>query len=112
MDKQFTHTRLKHFVDKKGGQTVHPHSFEFANAPLEFYLCFSSLKSFPVEQRRLLTIVVSPLFLRQDILCIADREGERVVCVGAGLEHPQLSGAQFTDIPHLGRTFGIGLRFY
>ena len=28
MDKQFAHTRLKHFVDKKGGQTVHPHSFE------------------------------------------------------------------------------------
>ena len=24
MDKQFTHTRLKHFVEKKGGQTVHP----------------------------------------------------------------------------------------
>ncbi len=39
---------------------------------------------------------------------MADREGERVVCVGAGLEHPQLSGAQFTDIAHLGRTFGIG----
>jgi hypothetical protein len=25
----------------------------------------------------------------QDILCVADREGERVVCVGAGLEHPR-----------------------
>jgi hypothetical protein len=48
-----------------------------------------------------------PLWL-QDILCVADREGERVVCVGAGLEHPQLSGAQFTDIAHLGRTFAIG----
>jgi hypothetical protein len=44
----------------------------------------------------------------QDILCVADREGERVVCVGAGLEHPQLSGAQFTDIARLGRTFAIG----
>jgi len=28
LDKQFSHTHLKHFVDKKGGQTVHPHSFE------------------------------------------------------------------------------------
>jgi hypothetical protein len=46
----------------------------------------------------------------QDILCVADREGERVVCVGAGLEHPQLSGAQFTDIARLGRTFAIGQR--
>ncbi len=41
---------------------------------------------------------------------MADREGERVVCVGAGLEHPQLSGAQFTDIARLGRTFAIGQR--
>jgi hypothetical protein len=44
----------------------------------------------------------------QDILCIADREGGRVVCVGAGIEHPQLSGAQFTEITRLGRPFGIG----
>lgn len=50
------------------------------------------------------------LFEDEDILCIADREGERVVCVGAGLEHPQLSGAQFTDVARLGRTFGIAGR--
>ena len=27
MDKQFSHTHLKHFVDKMGGQTVCPHLF-------------------------------------------------------------------------------------
>merc|ERR1719495_469872 len=47
------------------------------------------------------------LFEQEDTLCIADRENERVVCMGAGLNHPQFVGSQILEVPDIGRVFGI-----
>lgn len=50
------------------------------------------------------------LFEEEDTLCVADREGERVSCVGAGLSHPQFMGSRILDINDLGRVYGIAGR--
>jgi len=50
------------------------------------------------------------LYQQEDILCIADREGKKVECVGAGLRSPQFLGQTSTIVPHLGRVFAIAGR--
>jgi len=50
------------------------------------------------------------LFQEEDTLCIADREGGRVDCVGAGLNHPQFLGSKIVEADNLGRVFGIAGR--
>ncbi|XP_023329830.1 peptidyl-alpha-hydroxyglycine alpha-amidating lyase 2 isoform X2 [Eurytemora carolleeae] len=50
------------------------------------------------------------LFEEEDTVCVADREGEKISCVGAGLNHPQFMGARILDIPNLGRVYGIAGR--
>ena len=38
---------------------------------------------------------------RQDVLCVADREGRRADCVGAGLRSPQFRGSRTAQLPGL-----------
>lgn len=50
------------------------------------------------------------LFEQEDMLCIADREGRQVDCVGAGLRAPQFRGQSSSKITGLGRVYGIAGR--
>jgi len=50
------------------------------------------------------------LFEDQDILCVADREGQGVACVGAGLSHPQFRGSPVLQMDNVGRVFGLAGR--
>lgn len=50
------------------------------------------------------------LFQEEDTLCIADREGRKVDCVGAGINHPQFLGSKILETENLGRVFGIAGR--
>jgi len=50
------------------------------------------------------------LYEQEDLLCIADREGKQVECVGAGLRAPQFRGQSSTKLSGLGRVFGIAGR--
>merc|ERR1711973_99555 len=47
------------------------------------------------------------LFDEEDTLCVADREGGRIICMGAGINHPQFMGAKIQEIAGLGRVFGV-----
>jgi len=50
------------------------------------------------------------LFEQEDVLCVADREGQKVECMGAGLKSPQLFGEKVTEIKNLGRVFAVASR--
>merc|ERR1711971_873433 len=50
------------------------------------------------------------LYEQEDLLCIADREGKQVECVGAGLRAPQFRGQSSTKLSGLGRVYGIAGR--
>jgi peptidylamidoglycolate lyase len=50
------------------------------------------------------------LYEQEDILCVVDREGKKVECIGAGLRAPQFRGQSSTVLPGLGRVFGIAGR--
>lgn len=56
------------------------------------------------------------LFEAEDVLCVADREGERIQCVMAGLAAPQLTGSLIETLDaislkqRLGRMFAIAGR--
>lgn len=50
------------------------------------------------------------LYEQEDILCVADREGRQVECVGAGLKSPQFRGQSASQIKGLGRVFAIAGR--
>ena len=41
---------------------------------------------------------------------MADREGRRVDCVGAGIRSPQFRGSRTAQLPGLGRVFGLAGR--
>ena len=52
------------------------------------------------------------LFERSDVLCIADREGQRVDCVKAGLQLPLYAnqdetGMKITSYPNIGRVYAV-----
>jgi len=47
------------------------------------------------------------LFEDQDTLCIANREGKTVECLGAGLQSPQSLGKTSNSISDLGRVYAI-----
>ena len=49
------------------------------------------------------------LIEEEDILCIADREHRRVLCVNAGIQNPQQFGeiVSVTNGVYIGRIFGI-----
>jgi len=46
---------------------------------------------------------------QEDVLCIADREHRRIVCVNAGLKHPESFGdiISVTNGVEIGRIFAI-----
>ena len=46
----------------------------------------------------------------QDIVCIANREGKKVECLGAGLHSPQFLGQSSSVVSDLGRVFAIAGR--
>jgi len=50
------------------------------------------------------------LFEDSDTICIADREGQKVSCVSAGLTHPQFRGKPVLEIKNTGRVFGLAGR--
>merc|ERR1712037_476057 len=50
------------------------------------------------------------LYEQEDLLCIADREGKQVECVGAGLRAPQVRGQSSTKLSGLGSVYGIAGR--
>merc|ERR1712059_126201 len=50
------------------------------------------------------------LYEQEDVLCVADREGRKVECIGAGLRAPQFRGQKATVLPGLGRVYGIAGR--
>jgi len=50
------------------------------------------------------------LYEEEDILCVADREGKKVECIGAGLRAPQFRGQSANILPGLGRVFAIAGR--
>jgi len=50
------------------------------------------------------------LYEQEDLLCLADREGKQVECVGAGLRAPQFLGQSSTKLSGLGRVYGIAGR--
>jgi len=47
------------------------------------------------------------LYEPEDVLCIADREGMKIDCVGAGLRLPQFRGEISTRVRDIGRVFGL-----
>jgi len=57
-------------------------------------------------------IVVHSIVLheKQDIICIANREGKKVECLGAGLKSPQFLGQTSSIISDLGRVYAIAGR--
>ena len=46
----------------------------------------------------------------QDLVCVANREGKTVECVGAGLHSPQFLGQSSSVIQNLGRVYAIAGR--
>jgi len=50
------------------------------------------------------------LYEAEDVLCVADREGRRADCVGAGIRSPQFRGSRTAQLPGLGRVFGLAGR--
>ena len=48
--------------------------------------------------------------LLKDVLCVADREGKKIDCVGAGLRFPQFLGQISSTIPGIGRVYGLAGR--
>ena len=44
------------------------------------------------------------------MLCIADREGKKVECLGAGLKSPKFLGKSLNSISNLGRVYAIAGR--
>jgi len=50
------------------------------------------------------------LFEPEDVLCVADREGKKIDCVGAGLRFPQFLGQISSTIPGIGRVYGLAGR--
>lgn len=50
------------------------------------------------------------LFEQEDIVCIANREGKKVECLGAGLHSPQFLGQSSSVVSDLGRVFAIAGR--
>jgi len=50
------------------------------------------------------------LYEQEDMLCVADREGRQVECVGAGLRAPQFRGQTSAKLSGLGRIYGIAGR--
>jgi len=50
------------------------------------------------------------LFEQEDIICVANREGKTVDCVGAGLTSPQFLGQTASSISNLGRVYAIAGR--
>jgi len=50
------------------------------------------------------------LFEDQDLVCVANREGKTVECVGAGLHSPQFLGQSSSVIQNLGRVYAIAGR--
>jgi len=47
------------------------------------------------------------LFEQEDIVCIANREGKSIECLGAGLHSPQFLGQSSSTIKDLGRVYAI-----
>ena len=50
------------------------------------------------------------LYEAEDVLCVADREGEKIDCLGAGLRLPQFRGSVSSSIKDLGRVYGLAGR--
>ena len=50
------------------------------------------------------------LYEPEDVLCVADREGQKVDCVGAGLRLAQFRGSVSTTVRDVGRVYGIAGR--
>ena len=50
------------------------------------------------------------LYEAEDVLCVADREGLKVDCLGAGLRLPQFRGSLSSSIRDLGRVYGLAGR--
>jgi len=50
------------------------------------------------------------LFEPEDVLCVADREGKKIDCVGAGLRYPQFMGQVSTTLQGVGRVYGLAGR--
>ena len=50
------------------------------------------------------------LYEAEDVLCVADREGQKVDCLGAGLRLPQFRGSLSSSIRDLGRVYGLAGR--
>jgi len=50
------------------------------------------------------------LYEPEDVLCVADREGMKIDCVGAGLRMPQFRGSMSSSIRDVGRVFGLAGR--
>ena len=53
---------------------------------------------------------IAIIFVSKDVLCVADREGKKIDCVGAGLRFPQFLGQVSSSIPGIGRVFGLAGR--
>ena len=53
---------------------------------------------------------LSSAYFLQDIICVANREGKTVDCVGAGLTSPQFLGQTASSISNLGRVYAIAGR--
>jgi len=47
------------------------------------------------------------LYEAEDAVCVADREGKKIDCVGAGLRSPQFMGQVSSRIDKVGRVYGI-----
>jgi len=50
------------------------------------------------------------LYEPEDVLCVADREGQKVDCVGAGLRLAQFRGSVSTTVRDVGRVYGLAGR--
>ena len=50
------------------------------------------------------------LYEAEDVLCVADREGQKIDCLGAGLRLPQFRGSLSSSIRDLGRVYGLAGR--
>lgn len=50
------------------------------------------------------------LYEPEDVLCVADREGKKIDCVGAGLKYPQFRGQVGSSMRDVGRVYGLAGR--
>jgi len=50
------------------------------------------------------------LYEKEDMLCIADREGQQVECLSAGIRSPKFLGQSLSSISNLGRVYAIAGR--